>query len=377
MYIQRYIERHLVDSVTKNNEIHIIYGARQVGKTTLVNSVLNKINLRSIRINADEQIYNNVFSKRDLTSMKELVEGYDILFIDEAQNIEDIGINIKILHDSIPELKIILTGSSSFDLANKVQEPLTGRTKTNILFPIAVCELEKSYNKFELKQLLNDLLTTGSYPKLFNIQSRKEKISHLLELSSSYLYRDILKLVNIKHSKKIYDLLKLLSYQIGNLVSINELAQNLKISNETVEKYIDLLEKSFVIFRLSGFSRNLRKEIKKQDKIYFYDLGIRNAVINNFSDYEFRMDKGQLWENFLIVERMKLNSYKQEYKNLYFWRTYTGAEIDFIEEYDGKLYGYEFKKGTKIPKVPKTWLDTYKNASFDYVNQNNFLNFIT
>ncbi len=376
MYIQRYIEPRLVESLTKSNDIHIVYGARQVGKTTLINKVLDKINRKTLRINADELVYNNVFSKRDLRLMKELTEGYKVLFIDEAQNIQDIGINIKILHDSMPELKIVLSGSSSFDLANKISEPLTGRTKTYILYPIAISELINSYNKFEIRQSLSDYLTIGTYPKLFNLETRKEKISHLLELSSSYLYRDILQLANIKHSNRIYDLLKLLSFQIGNLISINELAQNLKLSYETVENYIDLLEKSFVIFRLSGFSKNLRKEIKKQDKIYFYDLGIRNAVINNFSNIEFRTDRGQLWENFLILERMKLNSYREEHKNLYFWRTYTGAEIDFIEEYNGKLHAYEFKWGTKTPKPPKTWLETYKNTTFDYVNRENFFDFI-
>ena len=376
MYIQRYIEQRLIESLTKSNEIHIIYGARQVGKTTLINKVLDKINRKTLRINADELVYNNLFSRRDLRLMKELVEGYEVLFIDEAQNIQDIGINIKILHDSTPQLKIVLSGSSSFDLANKISESLTGRTKTYILYPIAISELINSYNKFEIRQSLSDYLTIGTYPKLFNLETRKEKISHLLELSSSYLYRDILQLANIKHSNRIYDLLKLLSFQIGNLVSINELARNLKLSNETVENYIDLLEKSFVIFRLSGFSRNLRKEIKKQDKIYFYDLGIRNAIINNFSNLEFRVDRGQLWENFLITERMKLNSYREEHKNLYFWRTYTGAEIDFIEEYDSELHAYEFKWSTKIPKPPKTWLETYKNATFDYVNRDNFLDFI-
>ncbi len=376
MYIQRCIEQRLIESLTKSNEINIIYGARQVGKTTLINKVLDKINRKTLRINADELVYNNLFSRRDLRLMKELVEGYEVLFIDEAQNIQDIGINIKILHDSTPQLKIVLSGSSSFDLANKISESLTGRTKTYILYPIAISELINSYNKFEIRQSLSDYLTIGSYPKLFNLETRKEKISHLFELSSSYLYRDILQLANIKHSNRIYDLLKLLSFQIGNLVSINELARNLKLSNETVENYIDLLEKSFVIFRLSGFSRNLRKEIKKQDKIYFYDLGIRNAIINNFSNLEFRVDRGQLWENFLITERMKLNSYREEHKNLYFWRTYTGAEIDFIEEYDSELHAYEFKWSTKIPKPPKTWLETYKNATFDYVNRDNFLDFI-
>lgn len=376
MYISRNIESSIREVLLKSNNVVILYGARQVGKTTLINRVLEGCDLKVLKINAEESIYKTIFSKRDLKSMQDFTEGYDILFIDEAQTIDEIGVNIKILHDATPKLKIILSGSSSFELANKVQEPLTGRTKTFKLYPIAINELKAYYNRFELKQKIDEFLIQGAYPRLFNISTKQDKISHLHELSSAYLYKDILELANIKHSSIIFKLLKLISFQIGNLVSIHELAQNLKTSSETIERYINLLEKSFVIFRLSGFSKNLRKEIKKQDKIYFYDLGIRNAVINNFADMDFRNDQWQLWENFIIIERMKFNDYASFHKNIYFWRTYTGAELDYIEDFDGKLHGYEVKWGNKIPKAPKTWLNTYENATFNYINKDNFLDFI-
>jgi len=376
MYIPRTLESKITERLKNYNDIIVLYGARQVGKTTLIHKVLENFNAKILTINAEESIYDTVFSKRNLQAMKDLVEGYDILFIDEAQVIEQIGINIKILHDALPELKIILSGSSSFELANSLQEPLTGRTKTYLLYPVALNELRQLYNRFELKQLLPDLLIFGSYPKILNMTGRQDKISHLLELSSAYLYKDILQLAHIKHSHLIRDLLKLLSFQVGSPVSIHELANTLKVSSETVNRYIDLLEKSFVVFRLSAFSRNLRKEIKKKDKIYFYDLGIRNAIINNFAGIDDRNDMGQIWENFIILERLKINTYNELHKNIYYWRTFTGAELDYIEEADGKLTGFEIKWGKKIPKPPKTWLETYKNAGFEYINRDNFLDYI-
>ena len=376
MYITRKIEKSILNTLIETNAIIVLYGARQVGKTTLINKVIEKVSLRVLKINAEELKYASLFSSRDLEKMATLVENYDVLFIDEAQTIENIGINIKILHDSIPKLKIILSGSSSFDLSNKIKEPLTGRTKTYMLFPFSFSELEEIHNRFQLQDLLPDFMVTGGYPRLIQFKTRKQTIAHLRELASSYLYKDVLEFSNIKHSKKIYDLLRLLAFQIGHTVSIHELSKNLKISSETVDRYIDLLEKSFIVFRLSGFSRNLRKEISKQDKIFFHDLGIRNSIINNFAPLEDRTDIGQLWENFLVSERLKQTHYNQLYKQTYFWRTYTGAELDYIEEYDGKLYAYEFKWGNKIPKVPKSWVVNYKNAEFDYINRDNFLDFI-
>ena len=376
MYITRKIEKSILNTLIETNDIIVLYGARQVGKTTLINKVIEKVSLRVLKINAEELKYASLFSSRDLEKMATLVANYDVLFIDEAQTIENIGINIKILHDALPKLKIILSGSSSFDLSNKIKEPLTGRTKTYMLFPFSFSELEEIHNRFQLQDLLPDFMVTGGYPRLIQFKTRKLTIAHLRELASSYLYKDVLEFSNIKHSKKIYDLLRLLAFQIGHTVSIHELSKNLKISSETVDRYIDLLEKSFIVFRLSGFSRNLRKEISKQDKIFFHDLGIRNSIINNFAPLEDRTDVGQLWENFLVSERLKQTHYNQLYKQTYFWRTYTGAELDYIEEYDGKLYAYEFKWGKKIPKVPKSWVVNYKNSEFDYINRDNFLDFI-
>jgi len=376
MYINRKIEESILQHLDNNNEIIVVYGARQVGKTTLINKVLERTNFKILKINAEELKYNVLFSSRDLLKMKNLVETYEVLFIDEAQTIENIGINIKILHDALPKLKIILTGSSSFDLSNKIKEPLTGRTKTYMLYPLSFIELSSLFNTFELQEHLNESLVFGTYPKLYNFTSKKEKIAHLNELASSYLYKDVLAFTKLRHSNKIYDLLRLLAFQIGSTVSVHELSKSLKISSETVERYIDLLEKAFVIFRLSGFSRKLRKEIKKQDKIFFYDLGIRNSILNNLSDIEDRTDIGQLWENFLIIERKKHLTYNELYKEMYFWRTYTGAELDYIEEYDGKLDGFEFKWGNKKPKAPKSWLENYKNATYNIVNRTTFLDFI-
>ncbi len=377
MYITRKLEEVIISHLQTQNDILVIYGARQVGKTTLVKKVLEKVTFKSLQINAEELKHQLVFSSRDLAMMQSVVEGYELVFIDEAQSIENIGVNIKILHDALPHLKIILSGSSSFDLSNRIKEPLTGRTKTFMLYPLGFLELVNLYNTFELKEHLKQALITGGYPKLYSLQTLQEKIAHLNELASAYLYKDVLQFARIKHAKKLNDLLRLLAFQIGNTISINELATNLKTSSETVERYIDLLEKAFIVFRVSGFSKNLRKEISKQDKLFFYDLGIRNAIINNFSSIEFRNDIGQLWENFLLVERQKKLNYSLENRNIYFWRTYTGAELDYVEEYKGKLNGYEFKWGTKKVKPPKSWIENYKNAEFNLINRGNFLEFIT
>lgn len=377
MYIPREIEHNIDQHLATSNDIIVVYGARQVGKTTLINKVLENVNLKVLKINAEELKYQSIFSSRDLATMQQLVEGYQLVFIDEAQTIENIGVNIKILHDALPELKIILSGSSSFDLSNKIKEPLTGRTKTFMLYALSYSELSAIYNPFELKEHLRESLVLGTYPKLYNLKTQEEKGAHLNELASSYLYKDILAYAQIKHSKKLYDLLRLLAFQIGNLVSIHELSKNLKTSSETVERYIDLLEKAFIVFKVSGFSRNLRKEINKRDKIYFYDLGIRNTIINNIAPIADRTDVGQLWENFLLLERQKKIAYKQYHRGTYFWRTYTGAELDYVEDYGGKLFGYEFKWGNKIPKVPKSWVENYSKSSYVVINKENFLNFIT
>lgn len=373
MQYYRSLKKPLEDAILNTGKIVLLYGARQTGKTTLLHQLLDEFPFHSLRINADEIRYLDVLSSRNLDQMKLLVQGYNLLFIDEAQRIPDAGINLKILHDGIPELKIIISGSSSLELANRTKEPLTGRLNSFVLFPVSLGELSHHFNPFEIKERTEELMIYGSYPEVLNIGSGAKKEKHLIELSSSYLYKDILELSNIRHSRKLIDLLRLLAFQVGSQVSLNELGSSLGMSKETVATYIDLLEKSFVIFRLQGFSRNLRSEVTRMDKFYFHDLGIRNALVNNFSPLKLRNDSGQLWENFQLMERVKSRHYSGIHANFYFWRTYTGAEIDLIEEYAGKLTAYEFKYGTKTSKVPASWKASYPDSEFHVVNSDNHM----
>lgn len=378
MFIPRAIEHDLIKLLAESQKAVILYGPRQVGKTTLVHLIERGENYRekTLTVNGDERKYVDILSSQDLQKLKGLVHGYKLLIIDEAQKIPEIGTNIKILVDNLPELKIIATGSSSFDLAHKVKESMTGRAWDFILYPIAIMELRTMYNEFELRYQLEERLLYGSYPEVFQYESNEEKQRYLRQICDSYLYKDIFELATIKHPTKIRDLLKLLAFQIGNEVSLAELSNTLGVGINTVEHYINLLEKSFIIFRLKGLSRKLRKEVTKMDKIYFYDLGVRNEIINNFNSLKDRNDVGQLWENFLISERTKWLRYNNKQVMQYFWRTYTGAEVDYIEEREGLFYGYEFKWGSKRVKEPKGWLQTYKSAKFEVINQENFLSFI-
>ena len=374
------IPRLLTDTirqrVTDSNKIIVLYGPRQVGKTTLVRELIKELPYRSLAVNADELVYQTVLSGRDLAQMKLLVAGYELLFIDEAQRIPDVGINLKILHDALPDLKIIATGSSSFELANRTKEALTGRTWTYELFPISLGELSQQENTFSLQQRLGELLRFGSYPDTLQLPNAADKAQYLRELSLAYLYKDVLEMASIRYADKLRKLLQLLAFQVGAEVSPNELGNALGMSKDTVNTYLDLLEKAFVIFRLSGFSRNLRKEVSKMDKIYFYDLGIRNVLIDNFQPLDLRTDVGALWENFLVVERRKRNAYTNQFANAYFWRTYTGAELDYVEEANGQLTGFEFKFSRKAAKAPASWLATYPGATFQLVNQATYMPFL-
>lgn len=382
MKIKRSLLQLLHESYIQSNKIVILYGARQTGKTTLSNDFLAKLasqphsrEMRVLKVNADESRYIDVLSSRDLSKMKLFVSGYDLLFIDEAQRIPDIGINLKILHDNLPSLRLLVTGSSSLDLANKIKEPLTGRTSTFTLYPISLSELSEDLNPFEMLERLEQWMIFGLYPDILNQTSVTMKEKYLHELSDAYLYKDIVAISQIRNSSKIRDLLKLLAFQIGSEVSVNELANQLGMSQETVSSYIDLLEQSFIVFRLGGFSRNLRKEINKRDKIYFWDCGVRNAVINNFSLLSMRNDRGALWENFIIAERLKTSAYQQRHVSSYFWRTYTGAEIDYVEEQSGKLYAYEIKYKQSHVKAPKTWIENY-GSEFQCITSDNFWEFV-
>lgn len=284
---------------------------------------------------------------------------------------------MKLIVDNIENIYVIVTGSSSFDLANSTSEPLTGRKNLIKLYPISIEELLKDNSEYDVSRRIEEFLIYGMYPNVVNLKSSGEKENRINEIRDSYLIKDILEFNKVKRSQLVIDLLKLLAFQVGSEVSTVKLSKNLGIDNKTVKRYLDLLEKSFVIFSLSGFSRNLRKEINKMDKYYFYDNGIRNSLIRNFNNLDTRNDVGQLWENFLMVERMKRNSYNKLSVNYYFWRTYDQKEIDLIEERGGKLHGYEFKWGDQKIKAPKEWIGEYDNSDFNVINREDFLFFVT
>ncbi|MBA4409347.1 MAG: AAA family ATPase [Odoribacter sp.] len=375
MNIKRNIQDTLSESLIRSRKIVLVFGARQTGKTTMCNSILEGLSGKILKINGDEMKYSELLSSRDFSRMKLLLDGYQVLFIDEAQRIPDIGINLKIIYENMPELKMLITGSSSFELGNQVKEPLTGRTSTFKLMPLSLQEIRQNTTIFDVQQKLEEYLLYGLYPEITHYTSASDKEKYLTELSSSYLYKDVLELSNIRHSSKISNLLNLLAFQIGKEVSLNEIGQSIGMSQETVNSYIDLLEKSFIVFRLSGFSRNLRKEVGKRDKIYFWDLGVRNCLIQNFSSLTTRNDVGEMWENLIVTERLKYLSNNQLNANSFFWRTYTGAEIDYIEEKNGELFAFEIKYSKLRNKAPQTWTANYGN-NFKCITRDNFWEFV-
>jgi hypothetical protein len=367
-----------LDQFIKPNKVLLIYGPRRVGKTTLLQHALSQTTYRYKLDSGDNLLTQQVLSSQDFSLILNYVEGYELIAIDEAQNIPNIGMGLKIIVDQVPGIRVIATGSSSFELAGQVGEPLTGRKQTLVLYPISQTELRQSLNRFELSQNLSNYLIFGTYPEVLMASSRTERINVITEISSSYLLKDILSFDRVRSSRTLLDLLKLIAFQLGNEVSLNELATQLGVDIRTVQRYLDLLEKSFVIFRLNGYSRNLRKEVTSKAKYYFWDTGIRNAIIAQFNNLDQRNDVGQLWENFIIVERMKHRAYTGISANPYFWRTYDQQEIDLVEEREGKLFGYEVKWSTnRPPQPPKLWLETYKNAEFAVVHPENYLDFVT
>ncbi|MFW5719707.1 MAG: ATP-binding protein [Candidatus Dojkabacteria bacterium] len=378
MNIKRKLFNEIYNQAQRGDKIVIVYGARQVGKTTLVQSIVDQSGVESLVINADELTYHEILSSRDSRQLRSLIEGYDLIFIDEAQRIENIGINLKIIHDTFPGLKVIVTGSSSFDIANKIVEPLTGRHASYILYPLSLKELSHGTNTVELDRQIEEIMVYGAYPDVYTTRNSVQKEQQLKNITRSYLYKDILELDNIKYSKILRNLTRLLAFQTGSEVSIHELAQILGISSTTVERYIDLLERSFVLFRLPAFARNLRKEITKKDRIYFVDNGVRNAVIDNFKPVQERDDAGKLWENLMISERFKYLSYNQISRSSYYWRTYTGAKIDYIEEGGGKLYGFEFKfsQKKKAGRGYASFAGVYPDSEFQLVNRDSYRDFV-
>lgn len=362
----------------KPNHVLIIFGPRQVGKTTLLKSFLSQTTLKYKLDSGDNIRTQNLLGSQDFDKILGYAQGYDLIVIDEAQQIPNIGMALKILVDHVPGLSIIATGSSSFDLAQSVGEPLTGRKSTLTLYPVAQLELLSMYNRHELQERLEDFLIFGGYPEIVSTQNRQEKISMLTELVDSYLLRDVLSLEKIKKSETLLNLVKLLAFQIGQLISHNELATQLGIDSKTVARYLDLLEKSFVICKLGGLSNNLRNEVTGKHKYYFLDLGVRNAVTAQFNPLSMRNDVGQLWENFVFIERLKNTTYKGFYGSRYFWRTYQGQEVDFIEEIELQHAAFEAKWSIKKKvSAPSDWQASYPQSSFTVITPDNYLDYVT
>lgn len=376
-YYEREIKLEILRVLEQEKGLVIIlYGPRQAGKTTLMQEILKGKEEQTLLVSGDDIETQNKFSRHSLEHLKGLIGDKKILAIDEAQKIENIGLSLKLLVDNTG-IKILVTGSASLDLAHKLNEPLTGRTRTFWVYPLSVAEIGL-HNNWQLNKdtLLNKTLRYGSFPKTFNLTGESDIENYLYDYISNYLYRDILSLGLVKKPKKVLDLLSLLALQIGGEVSIHELASALSVNRQTVENYMEVLEKLFVIFNLRGFSRNLRKEVSKTSKYYFYDLGVRNAIIRNFNEFNLRDDIGQLFKNFFIMEKIKMSNNKNRPANFYFWRTYDQKEIDLIEERAGKLAAYEAKWQKKAPKIPDEFLATYQNSEFISVNKENIQDYL-
>jgi uncharacterized protein len=372
--IQRDLEK-IIQKLLFKGKIITLYGAHQVGKTTLAKQILTQYQSEKGYFDCESMNVRQLLENQEPSSLKRVFGQTKLIVLDEAQRIKNIGILLKLLHDHLPEIQIIATGSSSFDLSNKINEPLTGRGLEFNLYPFSINELSQLYTPNELETQLEKLLIYGSYPEIFNASLEDTKLL-LDNLVNKYLYKDILAFESIKNASILEKLLQLLAFQIGNEVSKHELAVSLQINTKTVERYLDLLEKCFIIFSLKPLSRNLRKEITKKEKIFFYDLGIRNSLISQYNPIALRTDIGALWENFCILERLKWRQYSLSYGNTYFWRTHDQKEIDYIEDYNGVLHGYEFKWQNEKYKIPKDFIETYKNSTVTLINNKNFWDFL-
>jgi predicted AAA+ superfamily ATPase len=373
MNIKRILQKELLMKLHKSKAI-ILLGARQVGKSFLLNEICGNFD-NYLWLNADEEKTRILFEDISTARLRTIIGQHKIIIVDEAQRIDNIGIKLKLITDQIKNVQLIATGSSSFDLANKINEPLTGRKVDFHLFPISFEEMVNHHGMLDEMNLLEHRLVFGYYPDVIKEKGNEQEV--LNSLSNSYLYKDIFIWNKIKKSDKIVKLLQAIALQLGNQVSYNELGQIVGLDSQTIESYINILEQSFIIFRLSTFSRNLRNELKASRKIYFYDNGIRNAIISNYNPITLRNDAGALWENFLISERMKYTSYHKIYHNRFFWRTMAQQEIDYIEEREGKIFAYEFKWNPKIKaKFPKSFINGYPNAETKVISQNNYEEFV-
>ena len=373
--IKRLLEEIILNKLNRQKAI-VILGARQTGKTTLIKKILAGKEDNSLFLNSDLTLVQQQLHNPSVNELKQIFGKAELIFIDEAQRIKNIGLTLKIIVDEIPEVQLIVTGSSAFELSNNVNEPLTGRKLEYRLFPVSWKELVNHVGYLESLSQLEQRILFGMYPDVLNNLGSEKEI--LYNITESYLYKDILIFQQIRKPEFIQKLLQALARQVGNEVSYNELSNLLQIDRKTVISYIDLLEKAYVIFRLASFSRNLRNELSSKIKIYFYDTGIRNALISDFRPLDLRTDKGALWENFLISERLKSNHYNRKFVNSYFWKTHQQQEIDYVEDEDGELSAFEFKwNPSSRAKIPKTFLKTYKNKNAEIITSENFNSFLT
>ncbi len=368
--IQKSIEANLF-----KGKVIVITGARRVGKTFLSKQLIENVP-NSRYVNCELLQNKTALETTNSVMLKNFLGNYRLVVLDEAQHLNNIGLVLKIINDTFPEIQIIATGSSGFDMGDMISEPLTGRSRNFLLFPFSLEEIRQKYDYPEINARLENLLRFGMYPEVFD-KTEPEAIEEINNIVSSYLYKDILQFERLRRSDLIINLLRALALQIGHVVSYHELATLLSENVHTIKRYVQLLEKVFVIFRINSFSRNLRKEIAKNQKIYFYDLGVRNALIQNFNTLDVRDDKGGLWENFCVVERMKANHNRRRFVNTYFWRTYDQKEIDYLEEEGGRLRAFEFKFSLKTKtKIPSEFLSTYSQSEFKVIHQENYWEFI-
>jgi len=376
-YIHRSIEENILNYLRPNKAV-VLLGARRVGKTKLIERIVQQLNEPTLVLNGDDQDTLTILAEKSRANYERLLGDIRFLVIDEAQEIPDIGSKLKLMVDTIEGIKILVTGSSVLDLNSNVGEPLVGRKMTFHLYPFSQSELSTKENYLETVQNLETRLIYGTYPELEFLPTLNEKALYLNEIINSYLLKDVLAYEGIQRREKIVSLLRIIAYRVGSEISIESLGNELGISKNTVDKYLDLLSKVFIIKRVAGFSRNLDNEITKKAKWYFYDNGIRNAIISNFNRLELRDDQGKLWENYLISERLKKQEYTLDYSSNYFWRTHAQQEIDWVEEKDDQLKAFEFKwsKNAKV-KIPNAWKKGYPEATFESIDRSNYFDFIT
>lgn len=367
--------QNLIEAKMFAGKIIVIYGARQVGKTTLIQKIGEKYSDKNIYLNCDEHDIRELLADATSTRLKNLVGQKTLVLIDEAQRVKNIGLTLKLFADQLKDIQVIATGSSAFELSNEINEPLTGRKYEYTLYPFSMRELSNEFGWLETNRLLEERILYGMYPEI--VLNPGDKKNLLKEITRSYLFKDLLSYQGIRKPEILEKLLIALAAQIGSEVSFNELAGTIGIDKDTISKYLDVLEKAFVIFRLLPFSRNIRTEITKMRKIYFYDTGIRNALLSNFNSLATRNDKGALWENFLISEKLKMNSIRNDISKTFFWRTSQQQEIDYIEESESGLYVYEFSWNiNKKKKIPLTFQRTYNIKESDIINSNNYSSFL-